>query len=131
MTEFRESEKSTTSDYPVRKAIGIDQFPTPRLQQNPMSEMVDLKKEEQGHVYSYGWVDKKAGIAHIPVDRAMEILAKDGLPKVAAPAPVPGTPPNTSIPSGTKRDDAGPEMSAPTPAKKDEPRAEAKPGGKP
>ena len=96
-----------------------------------MSEMVELKKEEQTHVYSYGWVDQKAGIAHIPVDRAMEILARNGLPKVAAPAPTPGTPPNTSIPSATKRDEAGPEMSSPTPSKTDEPRHEARPGGKP
>ncbi len=68
-----------------------------------------MKEEEQQRIASYGWVDRKAGIARIPVDRAMDILAKSGLPKVAAPAPVPGAPPNTSIPPGTKRDETRPE----------------------
>ena len=53
---------------------------------------------------AYGWVDRKAGIAHIPVERAMDILAKTGLPKVAALA-VAGVPPRTFIPPGTKREE--------------------------
>ena len=37
----------------------------------------------------------------------MDILAKTGLPKVAAPAPVAGVPPRTFIPPGTKEGRAG------------------------
>jgi len=29
---------------------------------------------------SYGWVDEKAGVAHIPIDQAMDMIAKRGLP---------------------------------------------------
>ncbi len=101
-------QKPVAADDPGRKPIGIEQFPTPRLQQNPNAELVEMKEEERSRINGYGWVDRKGGIAHIPVERAMDILASKGLPKVAAPAPVPGAPPNTSIPSGTKRDDAGP-----------------------
>jgi hypothetical protein len=95
--------------YPGHREIGVDQFPNPRLQQNPTDDLVRMKEEEQQRITSYGWVDRKAGIARIPVDRAMDILDKSGLPKVAAPAPVPGAPPNTSIPPGTKRDEPRPE----------------------
>jgi hypothetical protein len=102
--------------YPGRRAIEVDQFPNPRLQKNPADDLARMKEEEQQRITSYGWVNRKTGIARIPVDRAIEILAKSGLPKVAAPAPVPGAPPNTSIPPGTKRD---------------EPRPETKPSGKP
>jgi hypothetical protein len=102
--------------HPGRRPLELDQFPNPRLQQNPSDDMARMKAEEQQRITSYGWVDRKAGIARIPVDRAMEILAKSGLPKVAAPAPVPGAPSNTSIPPGTKRD---------------EPRPDAKQGKKP
>jgi hypothetical protein len=29
---------------------------------------------------SYGWVDKPQGVAHIPIDKAIELLAEQGLP---------------------------------------------------
>ena len=101
--------KAPDADLPAPNPIAVAPFPVPRLQANPMAEMVELREAESKRITSYGWVDKKAGIAHIPIDRAMDILARTGLPKVAAPPPVPGMPPNTSIPPGTKRDDAGPE----------------------
>lgn len=34
---------------------------------------------------SYGWVDRGAGVAHVPIDRAMELVAKG-----VRPAPGPG-----------------------------------------
>ena len=40
----------------------------------------DPFQAEEAALNSYGWVDKDAGIVKIPVDRAMEILAKKGLP---------------------------------------------------
>ena len=39
-----------------------------------------MRAAEEAALNSYGWVDKDAGIVKIPVDRAMEILAKKGLP---------------------------------------------------
>ena len=41
-------------------------------------------QEELGQLNGYGWVDRKAGIAHIPIERAIDILATTGLPRVAA-----------------------------------------------
>ncbi|MGA2357187.1 MAG: hypothetical protein ABSG02_22050 [Terriglobales bacterium] len=54
----------------------------------PMLEVIEgvelrkdlVKQEEQ--LNSYGWVDQKAGVAHIPIERAMELIAQRGLPTV-------------------------------------------------
>ncbi len=34
---------------------------------------------------SYGWVDRKAGVVHLPIDRAMELAAKGVRPRASAP----------------------------------------------
>jgi hypothetical protein len=115
---FTAEEKKVEALHPGRQNIDVTQFPQPRLQESPPVDMVQLAAEEKARISSYGWIDKKAGIARIPVDRAMDILAKRGLPKVAAPPPAPGTPPNTSIPPAGKREEAGPEENRPAPEKK-------------
>ena len=48
--------------------------PEPRLQSNPPVDMKTLRAQEETELHSYGWVDEKAGVARIPIDRAMEIL---------------------------------------------------------
>ena len=65
--------------------------PTPRLQGAPGSplgpeaELEHMLAEEQSTLGSYGWVSKEGGIARVPIARAIEILAKKGMP---APAPI-------------------------------------------
>jgi hypothetical protein len=54
--------------------------PGTRLPVDAQKELRQLRGAEDAMLNSYGWVDKDAGIARIPVDRAMEILAKKGLP---------------------------------------------------
>jgi hypothetical protein len=39
---------------------------------------------------SYGWVDKKAGVAFIPIDEAMRLVAQGVRPPTAGGAPPPG-----------------------------------------
>lgn len=59
-------------------------FPQPRLQSVPG---VDLSKDEgaqQHELNSYGWTDRAKGVAHIPIDRAMQLLIERGLPDVGA-----------------------------------------------
>ena len=54
----------------------------------PMLEViegVELRKDlmnQEDQLNSYGWVDQKAGVAHIPIERAMELIAQRGLPTV-------------------------------------------------
>ena len=130
MRKFEQKEDRVKARFPARKVIEVDQFPQPRLQESPTADMVDMIREERARTTSYGWVDKKAGVAHIPVDRALEILAAKGLPKVAAPPPTAGAPPNTTIPKAEKRDEPGPEEDQPARRNETEkPRSERKQGG--
>jgi hypothetical protein len=82
---------------PARFSDESGLFPAPKLQPDPNVELVTVKKEELGLLNGYGWVDKKAGVAHIPIDRAIAILAKSGLPRIE-PKPAetgPAAPPST------------------------------------
>ena len=54
--------------------------PEPRLQSNPASDLVRFQKEESASLNSYGWIDRRAGVVRIPVERSMDILAQRGLP---------------------------------------------------
>jgi hypothetical protein len=73
--------------------------PAPRLQSTPLQDLEELRAEEEKELTSYGWVDEKAGIARIPIDEAIKIVAARGLPHAAAsppaaaPAPSPSAPP--------------------------------------
>lgn len=60
--------------------------PAPRLQERPENELLTFRLEEQDALTSYGWVSESAGVARIPIERAIEILAERGLP---ASTPVP------------------------------------------
>jgi hypothetical protein len=54
--------------------------PEPRLQSNPPADMTRMLDEQTRILNSYGWVDQKAGIARIPIERAMDIVARQGMP---------------------------------------------------
>lgn len=41
------------------------------------SQVSQLTTDQQGRLASYGWVDQKKGIAHIPVSRAMDLVATE------------------------------------------------------
>jgi len=62
--------------------------PAPRLQTSPTQDMQEMLHAENARLQSYGWIDHASGIARIPIDRAMELLATQGLPswhEVSAP----------------------------------------------
>lgn len=54
--------------------------PQPRLEVASGAELRQLRAREERLLSSYGWVDKDAGIARIPIERAMALLAQQGLP---------------------------------------------------
>ncbi len=62
--------------------------PEPRLQRLPFVDIEALQAEEGAVLHGYGWVDREKGVVHIPIEDAMELLAKRGLP-VASPTPAP------------------------------------------
>ena len=54
--------------------------PDPRLQVEPWLEIQNLRRKEDEVLKTYGWVDKSSGKVHLPIDRAMDIVADRGLP---------------------------------------------------
>ncbi len=53
--------------------------PMPRLQPAPILDMKDMLAAEDRILKGYGWVDEKQGIARIPIDRAIDLLAQRGI----------------------------------------------------
>jgi hypothetical protein len=64
--------------------------PQPRLQVAAPKDLKALQAAEQDVLTTYAWVSKEAGIARIPIDRAMQLVLERGLP-VSKPAPAPLT----------------------------------------
>jgi len=58
----------------------IQRFPEPRLQPNPAADLNKFRAQEEEILNSYGWVDQQAGVAHIPIEQAIDIIAARGLP---------------------------------------------------
>jgi len=54
--------------------------PEPRLQVDPARDLAGLRAQEDSLLNGAGWVDEKTGIAHIPIDQAMSLLERRGLP---------------------------------------------------
>lgn len=54
--------------------------PEPRLQSNPREDLAAFRQRESERLSTYGWVDASAGLVHIPVNRAMDLIIRDGLP---------------------------------------------------
>src|SRR5271155_997706 len=48
-------------------------FPNPRLEEDERGQLNGIRLAEENTLYSYGWVDEKAGTVHIPIDRAMDL----------------------------------------------------------
>lgn len=59
----------------ARAALGP---PDPRLQRAPILDMGEMRRHEDERLGGYGWVDESAKIARIPIDRAVELVAKSG-----------------------------------------------------
>lgn len=82
--------------------------PRPRLETNPLELMTELRAREQKRLEGYSWADQTVGVARIPIERAIDLIAERGVPGGSAagfapPAPglLPATPtPGLSFPGG-------------------------------
>jgi hypothetical protein len=52
----------------------------PLLETNERGQLRDFLMNQENQLNSYGWVDEKAGVAHIPIERAMDVLIQRGVP---------------------------------------------------
>jgi len=73
--------QNPSPDVPSRIAFHAKMVaPAPQLQDDPQTDLADFQSKEAKQLNSYGWIDRKAGIAHIPISRAMDLIAQRGLP---------------------------------------------------
>ena len=64
----------------------------PKLVTSEPRVLADFRAQEQALLTGYGWVEKDKGLARIPIDEAMRIVAEHGLPKWEAPPAAAGKP---------------------------------------
>jgi len=60
--------------------VDTTNFQEPVLQIDPVADLKAYQAQEEALLNGYGWVDEGAGVARIPIDRAIELIAKQGLP---------------------------------------------------
>jgi len=70
---------------PVQTAQPHRLPPEPRLQWDEAGDLRQLRQREDSVLQTYGWVDQPAGVVRIPVARALELAARQGLPQFVAP----------------------------------------------
>ncbi len=54
--------------------------PEPRLEAKPGQALQEVVPPEEQKLNSYGWIDQKAGVVHIPIQQAMDLIIQRGLP---------------------------------------------------
>ena len=55
-------------------------FPNPQLEIDERTQLDQIRLTEEETLATYGWVDQKAGVIRIPIERAMDLIAQRGLP---------------------------------------------------
>jgi hypothetical protein len=60
-------------------ATSVQLPPEPRIEQNAEADGDRLTAEAIERVETYGWVQQRDGIAHIPIERSMELLVEQGI----------------------------------------------------
>jgi hypothetical protein len=97
----RKNQQSRTPLVQVEKAnprevrnSEIQRFPEPRLEENERTELDGFRYGEEEELNSYGWVDEKSGVAHIPITQAMQLIAQRGLPTNPQTGTMPASPVN-------------------------------------
>ncbi len=58
----------------------VPSAPGPFPVENAKANLQTLVNAANANLHSYGWVDQKAGVVRIPIDRAMLLLLQRGLP---------------------------------------------------
>jgi len=66
----------------------------PRLAVDARADRQAIEQQAEAHLTGYAWADKAAGVARIPIDRAMALQAAQGWPDTdTAASSAPGSPP--------------------------------------
>jgi hypothetical protein len=60
------------------KATVEHPFPAPELQKNPQGDLQNFERDQRATLSGYGWVDRPKGIARVPIEQAMQMIAAHG-----------------------------------------------------
>jgi hypothetical protein len=52
----------------------------PMLESDERGQFKDFLLKQEDQLNSYGWINEQAGVAHIPIERAMDLIVERGLP---------------------------------------------------
>lgn len=69
-----------TPEYPLAIGAADRKPPEPRLQERPREDLRELRQREDAVLNRYEWIDRGTGVVRIPVDEAIKITARRGLP---------------------------------------------------
>jgi hypothetical protein len=96
---FEAGQEKREEPVPPMVAANLKRTPRePRLEPDPLAPRLAIRAREEAVLSSYGWVDRGAGVARIPIDRAIELLVERGLPPAKPMAPVTTPGPGESTP---------------------------------
>ena len=59
----------------------------PRLQVDDVRDLDEMHRAEEPRLNGYHWINQSQNVVQIPVEQAMDILVKRGLPNVPSPKP--------------------------------------------
>jgi hypothetical protein len=105
MSPMAKTETDTReTDTPVVAKQMENTFPQPRLETSEPTEIRDFRLKEEQQLHSYGWVDQSAGVVHIPIDQAMQLIAERGLPTTPRTGTAPSSIVNTIKDAAEKSD---------------------------
>ena len=57
----------------------------PQLQVNPREDWLKFREEQEKSLETYSWENRAAGTVRVPIEKAMELLVKKGLPVQGSP----------------------------------------------
>jgi hypothetical protein len=69
-----------TPRYPLALGEGPRVPPEPRLQRFPREDIMNFRVGEEAMLHQYGWVNREAGVVHIPIEEAMRLTVERGMP---------------------------------------------------
>ena len=76
----RQNERAQTQVFPMAAGQQERLPAAPRFQENPQQELQQLRERQKALLEGYGWVNKEAGVARIPIEEAMKLVVERGLP---------------------------------------------------
>jgi hypothetical protein len=96
MTAAVQHRRPATAPNAFQRAAATPAFP--RLEVDARADRLAIEARAQARLAGYGWSDRQARLAHVPIERAMALQAAEGWPDADPGSP--STPPTKTQESG-------------------------------